>query len=164
VNKLVTVIDITPILRTHFSILKKELHLWPLLFLFVFIPFAVSITLIYFDFLISNNLINVIITTFAILVGFIINVLVILLNYKKEGIRIRDQLVEHLSYNCLYELILGLTLLAVALLLSILNGSSVITLLSLLSFIIYFLIINFLITLLMISKRLFTLFFNKFNS
>lgn len=153
-----------PIIRTHFNVLKKELHLGPLLFLFFFVPLIISIILVYFNFLISDYLINVIITTFAILVGFIINVLVILLDYKKGEIRIQNQLVESLSYNCLYELILGIGILTAALVLSILNKGCAPVFLTVLSFIVYFLIANFLITLLMISKRLFTLFSNKFGS
>jgi hypothetical protein len=155
----VTIINILPIFRKHFETLKKDTNTFWIVFLFIAIPFVISFTLVYTYCLITETSINSLITAFAIFVGFIINVIVLLINTaRKNGDSTRKLLIEHLFYNTLYELVLGIIILTLSLFVNFVYLKLSSSTLVILSFFIYFLLINFLITLLQITRRMFVLF------
>ena len=158
---MLNIIDIFPILKEHFRTLKEDTSLFGAIFIFVILPLLLSIALLLFDITLSKEILNTLITSFAIFVGFTINVLVILLKNREEKIRIRNKLIEHLTYNSLYELVLGLIILFLAIITLALIPKIIVSLLIILSLILYFLVFNFIFTMLMISKRFFVIFYCK---
>lgn len=158
---MLNVINILPILREHFKSLKEDTTLIGVVFIFAIFPILLSVGLLLLDITLTKEILNTLITSFAIFVGFTINVLVILLKNKEEKIRIRKKLIEHLTYNSLYELVLGLVILFVALILLAIIPRISNDFLIVLSLILYSLVFNFILTLLMISKRFFVIFYCK---
>lgn len=154
------IINIMPIIKAHFKTLKEDTHNINIYILFLFMPALFSFILIYCEFVLSKTILGQLIVIFSIFIGFIINVLVLLINIPKEKIRIRNKLIEHLSYNSLYALILGLLILFISFLVFIMIQSLINydIIISIISFVLYFLIFNFILTLLMISKRFFTIY------
>ena len=92
--------------------------------------------------------------------------MILLLGAKKKETEIENKLVEHLSYNVLYELVIGLFILFLGFIFLIILSKTKITTLPFYFFsvIVYFLVFNFLVTLLMISKRIYALLFIKLKS
>jgi len=156
-----TIINIFPIFKKHFESLKEDANIISILLLFILIPLLGSAIFIFFNFFITSSIINSLIATFSILVGFCINVLILLLGLKKRKIEIENKLVEHLSYNVLYELIIGLLILFISFVFLIILPKIHYHLLLLMSGVLYFLVFNFLFTLVMISKRIYALLYMK---
>lgn len=74
---------------------------------------------------------------------------------------IENKLIKHLSYNILYELIVGLLILTISVVLSIILQKITSIVLYFSTLAIYFMVFNFLLTLLMISKRIYALLYMK---
>lgn len=158
---MLNVINILPILKEHFRTLKEDTSLVGIIFIFIAFPLLLATGLLLLEIALTKEILNTLITSFTIFVGFTINVLVIfLLKNKDEKIRIRKKLVEHLIYNSLYELVLGLVILFLAVIILALIPKITIGFL-VLSLILYSLVFNFIFTLLMISKRFFVIFYCK---
>ena len=160
---MLNVINILPILKEHFRTLREDTSLFSLGFIFIALPLLLSFCLFLFRIVLTKDILNTLITSFAIFVGFIINVLVILLKNKDGKIRIRNKLVEHLTYNLLYALVLGLVILFLTIFILALIPKISAIVLSILSLLLYSLVFNFIFTLLMISKRFFVIFYCKIS-
>jgi len=158
---MVSVINIWPVFKKHFETLKEDTSVEIIISLFIVFPLLGSILLVYFRFFITSDILGSLIAAFSILVGFTINILVVLFGTKRTEIDIRNKLIEHLSYNVLYELVIGLMILSLTIISSVTLSRMSIEILYLLSAAIYFMMFNFLLTLLMISKRIYTLLFMK---
>src|SRR3989344_6143806 len=150
--KMSTILNIFPILEKHFETLKEDAKLFTIVTIFFIFPTIISFILVYCNILFYKTLLDSLIAVFAIFVGFMINILVMLINVTKEEVDIKNRLIKHLTYNVLYELILGIFILILVIVISLIplfiKYNSI--LLYLLSFILYFLLFNFLLTLFMI--------------
>lgn len=158
---MLSVINIWPIFKRHFETLREDTTTMGIILFFIIIPFLISLLLTYFGFLITSNILNSLIATFSILTGFNINILVLLIGTKKMKTDIENKLIKHLSYNILYELIVGLLILTISVVLSIILQKITSIVLYFSTLAIYFMVFNFLLTLLMISKRIYALLYMK---
>lgn len=148
-----------PILRSHYSTLRKDSNLFLIIFWFFLIPFVLSLVPIYLNVNLNKQALINIITTFAIFVGFLINVIVLLVPIRKnETVKIRKNLANHLHYNTMYELMIGLLILTVALFGSFITFALSRILIQISSLILFFLIFHFIFNLLLIIRRVYALF------
>jgi len=161
---MLTLINILPILKKHFESLKKDAHTANIIVLFFVIPLIISYGFLHYNLLISKGIVSSLISALSILIGFIMNVLILLIRTEKEEKHIRNELIEHVCYNALYELITGLLILMLCILTAIIYPKANYTTLWWLSFVIYFLTFNFLFTLFMVAKRLYVIFYLKINT
>lgn len=112
---------------------------------------------------VNESIINSIIAAFAIFVGFLINIVILLIPHRcKENDVIEEKLVKHLHYNTMYSLLVSIIIISYALL-SLLIYDIVTQNLSKIwhiigSGILYFFIVHFLISLLLIVRRVYALF------
>lgn len=156
-----TLINILPAIKEHFKTLKTDSYSITVITLFVIVPLGLSTLFLWLGIVASEKVLNTLITAFAIFIGLIINLLVILIDKKKGRFGIKKQLIEHLSYNSIYELVIGLFVLFISMILLVIQDKINIFVNYTLSFIIYLLVFNFILTLLMIAKRFFVLFKNN---
>ena len=158
---MLNIINILPILEEHFRTLREDTSLFSLGFIFIIVPLLLSFCLFLSKAVLTRDILNAIVISFSILTVFVIN---ILNSLKDEGnIRIRNKLVEHLTYNLLYALVLGLVILFLTIFILALIPKISAIVLSILSLLLYSLVFNFIFTLLMISKRFFVIFYCKIS-
>lgn len=158
---MLTLINIFPAIKEHFKTLKEDSYLVTLIVLFLILPLGFSSLFLGLKVIASEKVLNTLITAFAIFIGLIINFLVILIDRKRGKKGIEKQLIEHLSYNSIYELVVGLFVLFLSMILLVIQDKIGVLLNYILSFVIYLLVFNFILTLLMIAKRFFVLFKNN---
>ena len=156
-----TIINVFPIFKKHFEMLKKDATSLILVILYLFIPLGMSLILIYEKLVLSPESIKTLITAFSIFTGFIINVILIIFDIIKRSTknreRIHEELIVHLYYNSLYELTISIFLLIFSLFSYFTYPKLNELCVTILSFILYFILMNFLITLLQITKMIFVL-------
>lgn len=158
---MITLINVFPAIKEHFKTLKKDSSVFSIIVLFFIVPVLFSGLFLWLGITASEKVLNCFITSFAIFVGLIINLLVLLIDRKKDKTGVKRLLIEHLSYNSIYELVIGLKVLLLSIILIVIQEKMNTYLLYTLSFILYFLVFNFVLTLLMIAKRFFVLFKNN---
>jgi len=141
---------------------KPQYSIWDF-FVFYGIPLIVAIVCIRYFKEISSSLTNILITTFSIFVGLLLNLLVIIYDLVKKSIEKNNELkrrfLREIFSNVSYSILISL-LLVCCLLISLID----IDYLQLtLSFVSYFLIGNFFLTILMILKRIHILLSKEFD-
>lgn len=167
-------IDIRKILKAHFRTLQninQKGTSFSDIFLFILLPFACSLFLIYFDVTIKNQIANLV-TALSILAGFLFNLLAIIhtsLGKIKNRIKSKEEQTKSLKFkfaneihsNISYNILIALFLITVLVIFGfdikfdtkigscIYNKS--------LNLICIFLLIHFLLTLLMILNRIYIL-------
>ncbi len=154
---MLSLINVFPAIKEHFKSLEEDSSCLITTLLFFLIPLGFASVIIYNGFVVSDNILNYMLTSFSIFIGLITNFLVLLID-RKEKTKLRQDLIEHLAFNSIYELIIGIFVLIFAIALLFVNNSIAI---NILSFILYLLVFNFIITLLMIARRFFVLFKNN---
>jgi len=160
---MIQIINVFPAIKEHFRTLKNDTSPLGIIALFLIFPILLSAMFLWQNIIISEKILNSLITSFAIFIGLIINLLVLLIDRENEKGSIKKQLIEHLSYNSIYELIIGLFILFISIVLLAIMDKIDIVSIKTFSFILYSLVFNFIITLLMIAKRFFVLFKNHFE-
>ena len=158
-----TLVNVIPAIKEHFVTLKKDSSTFGIIVLFFILPLLISFLFLWQKITASEKILNSLITSFAIFIGLIINLLVLLIDRKKGKERVKKQLIEHLSYNSIYELVIGLIVLFISIIFLAIQEKTNSYFTYTLSFILYFLMFNFIMTLLMIAKRFFVLFKNNFD-
>jgi len=155
---MLNIINVSPIIGNHFRTLREDTSVLSLILLFLLFPGLLSGLAVYFNVTIVDLVISPLIASFSIFIGFTINVLILLLKMEKEKERVKNKLLKHLSYNALYELILGLFVLIMSLIIALLHSHIYNEINIILNFILFFMMINFFFTLLIIAKRIFVIF------
>jgi len=181
-------IDVRAIVSKHYETLKLDSPVKFILLLFAIIPILISISLIYFDKLLTENSVNNLITAYTLFAGFLLSIIFVLfdienkLNPQIYRYLEKKDLLHHLYANTLYALLISIITLIILILVSItelwtesaqnlpaaLGNSSFdrgLLLcqgyrLTFISFLIYFLISHFIMTLFMILKRLYYLIYD----
>src|SRR3989344_2073152 len=134
---MITLINVFPAIKEHFKTLKKDSSSLSIIILFGAIPVLFSLLFLWFEITASEKVLNGFITSFAIFIGLIINFLVLLIDRKKGKVGVNKLLIEHLSYNSIYELIIGLMVLFLSIVLIALQDKMNLYILYVLSFILY---------------------------
>lgn len=146
-----------PIFSNHIKSLKENAN-WLIIFIwFILFPSIGSIVLTCLQSL-SKNIINNIITIMSIFIGFLVNILVLLVTTEKERVGLIKELSEYLYSDISYELVLGLIILVLGLIFRIVLPHIQVLLTQLLTFLVYFLFLNFILTLFQIIRRLYVLY------
>ncbi|MHA1506785.1 MAG: hypothetical protein ACTSR0_06380 [Candidatus Asgardarchaeia archaeon] len=124
-------------------------------------PAITSSLLVYFNILLSLQILPPLITAFSIFIAFGFNTLTTITFEGKsskasnEYERLKKKFFEHFIYTTLYFLIVGICTVILLILTIILYNTSVI-IVKILSWFVYFALVNFLFTLFVIAKRLYT--------
>lgn len=152
------IIDIRPILSSHKNSLKQNSTTIVQFIIFLLIPAVISGALIYKNILLDSGALSALISTFAIFVGFTVNVMILLItNLGKQETYISENLVKDLRYNTAFELLLGTIILAASLFGNFIIDSIGSLGTKILSITIYFLVTNYLLTLMIITRRLYVI-------
>lgn len=168
-NAKVTKMNVNEIIKAHISTLKhsnsNKLNSSEVIIFFIF-PLLLSILLTWKSTILSTD-VNVIITVFAIFVGFLFNLLVLIFDMAKKvkndrgkvddaNIQnLKEQLIKETYTNTSYCVLLSIILLCLSFLYVV--GISNSYILFGISIVIYWLIITFVLTLFMVLKRIYTL-------
>ncbi len=157
-------IDITPIIKGHLQVVKDNSKPWIGITLFFIIPVALSASLVWFEIEPCRAFLESTLIVFSILIGFTINVIILLFNRDYEG-KVK-KLVMEVFQTTLYLVALGTIILTLllAVSLSIKSETDVHLILGgmwYVPFIIYLLIIHYLLTLLLLIKRLYAVIANR---
>lgn len=161
---MIPLINIDDIIRKHFQTLKEDANLFYRLLYFLIIPLLIAGVFLYFHKLLTENIVNALITAFSIFVGLLLNIILIIFaivnnsNGKLPSLKLR--LLEHLYANSIYTLLLSTILVIILIVLLVLNEWTSCLLIFIFSFVVYFGITHFIMTLLMIFKRLYVLLFD----
>lgn len=155
-------IDIRDILKSHLKTIKNansgKPDGWDY-FTFAFLPLLISSILVYFKVEIKSEITTVIITTLAIFVGLMLNVIVLIFDIVKRDSsqEIKNEVLKQLLSNISFEILLALFAI-----ITILFSFSEITQIKLFfNWLSFMSITLFLLTLLMILKRLNNVFRNE---
>jgi len=152
------IIDIRPIISSHKDSLQNNSTTTVQTIVFLVIPALISGLLTYKGIKLDSNSLGTLISTFAIFVGFTVNLMILLIaNLGKQETYISDNLVKDLRYNTAFELLLGTVILALSLFGNLTIGSLGLLATSILSITIYFFVIEYLLTLLIITRRLYVI-------
>lgn len=155
-------VNITSILSSHFDTLKNDNTKkadFDDYFTFLFLPVLVAGLLIYFKLFLTDNAINILITTLSIIVGLLFNVIVIIFdivkrdNSKNIKNRVLEQLLSNISYTILISII--------AIICTLITYFDYCWIKMGANFIVYFILTHYLMTVLMILKRMYLLFMNE---
>lgn len=149
--------NIFPIVKEHFKTLKKDSSILVIIIFFLIIPSFLAGILCYYKINLDRDIINTLLTVFAIFIGFIINVIVLLIDRLDKTTGLKLQLVKHAYHNSLYQLLVGIIILILSFSFILLFNSIGSFGIRIFSTTICFLIINFLISLLLIIKRFFVI-------
>lgn len=119
--------SITPIIREHFSSLVRDSSRRRTIVIFGIFPGLVGLLLSLGGVLLNKSFTQVVISILAILVGFSINALVLLMRNDREveeGSK-EEELMENTRNHTMYALILGLTILSYTAAIYLLQVSSI---------------------------------------
>lgn len=160
-------INVIEIVDKHLSTLKNnrtnKIHI-PDVILFVLMPLFLSFMLIYFRNLLDKDIANILVTSFSIFAGLLLNLLLLVFDLvDKEGNKndnIKDAL-EELYFNISFCILISI-LLIFLLLASFINVSFT-GYLDSLSFLVYYFLFVFIFTLLMVLKRIYRMLSIKFK-
>ena len=175
-------INLNFVFEKHYEALKENSETREIIINFMLLPAFFSAILVCFGFNISNGFRSALITSIAIFVGFLINVL-ILINTTKDrknennnqnnqvAVK-REEVIQELFIHTLYSIIIGLILLTILIVIeggqNVFNNFCIyahnvhpficqlITFFA--SWIVFFLFFHFLLTLLLIIKRVYVAF------
>ncbi len=158
-------IDVSEILKDHFKTLKNDNTGKPGrsdYFLFLILPLAVSMVLIYFELLIKENLIESLIAALAIFVGLLFNVIVIIIDTIRKSVQndVKSRLLKEVLTNISFTIFLSLVTIIVVLCTLFTNIYLQFTA----NAVTYFLLVEFLITMLMVLKRMYALFKHEMDN
>lgn len=130
-----------------------------IILLFLVLPVSVSFFLVFWwNIFLSQAILSSLTTVMSVFIGFSVNVIVIMLRINiEEETWLRKKLFEHLYYNTLYELVLGISILSLTLFLELVFPIRLAVMLIGFSLLLYFLVVNFLLMLLQIARRLYYL-------
>jgi hypothetical protein len=123
---------------------------------FFWMPVFVACIFCYFKVTLSNDAINIIITSLSILIGLLINVIVLIFDMIKRDNKnkIKNELLRELLSNISFTILLSIFLIGTTLATFIRNS----LIKSIATFLVFLLLSNFILTILMILKRMHTLF------
>jgi len=152
-------INVLDIVRDHFLTLRKyQSDRWSAedFILFVGVPLAVAVAMLYFGLVVSKAAVDVLFTGLSIFAGLLFNLLVMahgIIRSTVDAPRYEDEkrLLRELYSNISYSILIAIVMLGVLLIRYVTAEPRV---LYAISFATYFLIGNFLLTLLMILKRI----------
>ena len=154
-------INISNIIKGHLATLVNDNTKKPSFgdyFTFLFIPILISSLLVYFCVFLNNTSINIIVTSLAILVGLLFNVLVLIFDItKRDKDQIKNKVLIQLNANISFTIIISIfTILFIFL--TYVNNC---VFLVITHWIIYFSLVLFILTVFMIIKRTYLLFENE---
>jgi uncharacterized membrane protein YhaH (DUF805 family) len=155
-------IDIRDILKSHLKTIKNansgKPDRWDY-FTFAFLPLLISSILVYLKVEIKSEITTVIITTLAIFVGLMLNVIVLIFDIVKRDSsqEIKNEVLKQLLSNISFEILLALF----AIITILFSFSDIIQIKLFFSWLSFMSITLFLLTLLMILKRLNNVFKNE---
>lgn len=156
------IIDIIPILKKHFKTLKKDATNSVLFLAFILIPSLISLVLVFYNVNLTQSVLGYLLSSFAVFIGFTINVLAILISQIGEVTgNLKKRLINHLRYNTLYELTIGIIIFLLILFVELTYQYLSHICLSIMSFVIYFMVLHFFVTFLMISRRIYVVIYKK---
>lgn len=158
-------INISTVLRKHFATLKNDNTQkldWDDYLLFLVLPIFISIVLIYFDCLLSDQLINIVVSSLSILVGLLFNIIVLLFDIIKRDSqqKIKNEILKEILANISFTIFISL----ISIIITLISYINIIWLKVTTNAILYFLLCLFFLTVLMILKRMFKLFENEMDS
>jgi len=172
-------INVLGIVQDHILTLKNyrtnKLH-YPDIFLFVFLPLAISLLFIYLDFSLNDGMVNALITSFSVFAALLFNLLLLVygltekevekVSISNEKLSILREIHINVSFCILISVITNTILLtyflkAKSCLLFNINVCSLQWILPLTT---YYLSIQFLLTLFMILKRIYKLLAKDFKN
>ena len=158
--------DVSKIFEDNYSLLIKDSSRFHVFLCLGIIPFVVSIVLVIIGFKFSDNQFSNLITFIAIIVGFLINVTVIMITAEKDKGPIGKFLKNRNNANIFYTIIIGILITLLAIIRSGFEtsifwpfiNSYYIIFSSVYYLIIYTLFIHFLIMILIIMKAFYALY------
>ncbi|MDR3625484.1 MAG: hypothetical protein P4L45_01545 [Ignavibacteriaceae bacterium] len=155
-------INITQIINDHIETLVNDNKKRPGLddcITFLLLPIFISTLLLFLKVYLDVNVINIIITALAILLGLLFNVIIILFDIIKRDStkKIKNNILEQLISNISFAILLSIF--AIIMVLCTFINNCFIRLV--IHWYIYFILSLFLLTVLMILKRIYTLFKNE---
>jgi hypothetical protein len=160
-------INVIEIVEKHLSTLinqkTKKIHV-PDVVLFILLPLFLSLVLIYFHNLLNKDIANVLVTSFSIFAGLLLNLLLIVFDLvDKQGDNkdnIRNALKE-LYFNISFCILISI--LSIFLLLALFININSAWYLNSLSFLVYYFFFVFMFTFLMVLKRIHKMLSIKFT-
>lgn len=177
-----TLINIKEIINKHYESLKQDSKCRFIILIFFLMPIGISGMLLICDKPLSENSVDSLITAFAIFTALLLNVIFIIYDLidkigvkessdvikSKVVLKRKIKLIEHLSYNSVYSLLISLVILMILMLFAVveiwnikalsITSKHSIDFLLWGSLLVYSLVVHFLMNLLMITKRLSVLF------
>ncbi len=161
-------INASRIIKDHILTLKNyrtgKLHK-PDLFLFFFIPLIISILLIYFGILLNSEIVNVLITSFSIFAGLLLNLLLLVFDIAGKSSNSEQNIVEALKevyINISFCILICIS--TIVFLLGFFIKTNFGSYLYILSFLVYYPLFVFIFTLFMVLKRIYLLLGQKFEA
>jgi hypothetical protein len=149
------------IIKENYESIKKESNsLFFVIWLLVF-PAIVSVILIIFHLKLNSGQYTNLIAFISILIGFLINILVMMVSNKKDDTLLRKQLTDRIYSNVSYFVISGVLLVILILIESWFSLQDLlfgISLNDILLFFVYFIFLHIIIILLMIIKGFYSLY------
>ncbi len=151
-------------LSTLVRIDTKKLDYWAIIILFI-LPLLLSVFLLYRFDVLSSNIVNILISTFSIFVGLLLNLLLLIydltkkFNAKEPNIKIKRKFLKEIFANISYSILISIIIIFF-LLFSFIN---MIQIPKISAFIVYFLVANFFLTILMVLKRIHLLLHKEFD-
>lgn len=157
-------INISQIIKNHFATLqndnsnKAEFDDY---LTFLIFPLIIASSLIYFNIALNDTAINVIITTLAILVGLLFNVIVLIFDIIKRDAthKLKNVVLKQLLANISFTILLSIVCILFTLATYIENDVTR----KIATWVVFFLLSLFFITVLMILKRMYLLFKNEID-
>lgn len=155
-------INITKIITDHIETLKNDnsnRHGLDDYFTFLIIPTVIASFLIFFHILLNSNAINITITSLAILVGLLFNVIILIFDIIKRDSKkqIKNKILQQLIANISFAILISIASILL-ILLTFFNNYFVNLIFH---WYLYFSLTLFLFTVLMILKRIHILFKNE---
>ena len=157
-------INIIRIIKDHYATLenantgKSEADDW---LAFWVLPIILGIGVTTLQPKISDNNINLIITSLSIFVGLLINVVVLIFSLGQKGVSeatLKNTVLKQTISNICYTILISIINIVIAFLISVMKNEIMVILFSA---IIYIVTLHFFVTLLMIVKRMYLLFMNE---
>lgn len=157
-------INVLTIVRSHLDTLKNDntkkagVDDW---FVFLLVPLAIAGVLVWMGVDLSERATNIIITSLAILVGLLFNVIVLLFDLvSKDGSRkLKNRILKEVLANITFAVLIAI----VAIILTLLTSLPNIWVVRAVEIVLYFLLTKFLLTCLMVLKRIYALFRNEMD-
>lgn len=104
------IIDISNIIKDNYSLLLKDAHKSHILFWLFFNPLIISTILVFFNFRLDVNQLEFTILFVSIIVGFMINISVILITTKNSKGLLGDLVKSRSFANIFYTVLIGIFL------------------------------------------------------